>query len=153
MIIEKNMNVKIKVDAEIISAYLNDIDNHSDELAELADKMSDETLSYLTTYYLAKLYQSDKDMYNKYMNTVKQSVEPPKNSENYPELNVGDTISITSNIYAFAWGPIELLYKVIVKKDDGYIIQAVEASTVVKFLSMGDFHKKYKSGILKIISK
>lgn len=153
MIIEKNMNVKIKVDAEIISAYLNDIDNHSDELAELADKMSDETLSYLTTYYLAKLYQSDKDKYNKYMNIVKQSVEPPENAENYPELSVGDTISITSNIYTLMWGPIEILYKVLVKKDDGYIIQSVESDSIVKFLSTENFYKKYKSGTLKIISK
>lgn len=132
---------------------MNDIDNHSDELSELAEKMSDETLSYLTTYYLAKLYQSDIDKYNKYMNTVKQSVEPSENAENYPELSVGDTISITSNIYAFVWGPIEILYKVRVKKDDGYIIQAVEASSIVKFMSTEDFHKKYKSGTLKIISK
>lgn len=135
MIIEKNMNVKIKVDSEIVSAYLNELDNNSDELAELAEKMSDETLSYITTYYLAKLYQSDKEKYNKYVGYIRSSVEKDSSEKKEPVLHVGDRIIITTDTEMFLLGKVDLLYEIAAVQDDAYIIVSVEWPSIVKRLS------------------
>lgn len=81
MIIKKNMDVKIDIDSEIVSEYFKSCAGNTKEIMSLASAMDETTLTYLTTYYLAKLYDEDRNKYNKFVNTVKEEVEDEKQIE------------------------------------------------------------------------
>lgn len=136
MIIEKNFDMKIKIDTDIVSKYLNELPNILDsakEVDDLIEKCDPEALQYFVGIYMKKLKSDDPDAFNRFIgvkstnNKVSESI---KESEDDQPLNVGDFLFIQENgLFGF--------YSMYNK----YLVTRIEPDYVV--LRDGAFARKY----------
>lgn len=108
MIIEKNFDMKIKIDTDIVSKYLNELPNilnSAKEVDDLIEKCDPEALQYFVGIYMKKLKSDDPDAFNRFIgvkstnNKVSESI---KESEDDQLLKVGDWLFIKgSDLFGF----------------------------------------------------
>lgn len=136
MIIEKNFDMKIKIDTDIVSKYLNELPNILDstkEVDDLIEKCDPAALQYFVGIYMKKLKSDDPDAFNRFIgvrgtnNKMSNSI---KESENDQPFNVGDWLFIKeSDLFGFG-----LMYS-------KYLVERIESDYVV--LRDGAFARKY----------
>ena len=136
MIIEKNFDMKIKIDTDIVSKYLNELPNILDsakEVDDLIEKCDPEALQYFVGIYMKKLKSDDPDAFNRFIgvksanNKVSESI---KESENDQPFKVGDLLFIQEN-GLFGFGSMY----------SKYLVVRIEYDYVV--LRDGAFARKY----------
>lgn len=136
MIISKNFDMKIKIDTDIVSKYLNELPNILDsakEVDDLIEKCDPEALQYFVGIYMKKLKSDDPDAFNHFIgvdsadNKVSESL---KESENDQPFNVGDWLFIKgSDLFGFGF-----MY-------NKYLVERIEPDYVI--LRDGAFVRKY----------
>ena len=136
MFIEKNFDMKIKIDTDIVSKYLNELPNILDsakEVDDLIEKCDPEALQYFVGIYMKKLKLDDPDAFNSFIGVKSTNNKVPeslKESENDQPFNVGDWLFIKgSDLFGFGF-----MY-------DKYIVERIEPDYVV--LRDGAFVRKY----------
>lgn len=136
MIIEKNFDMKIKIDTDIVSKYLNELPNILDsvkEVDDLIEKCDPEALQYFVGIYMKKLKSDDPDAFNSFIGVKSTNNKVPeslKESENDQPFNVGDWLFIKgSDLFGFGF-----MY-------DKYIVERIEPDYVT--LRDGAFVRKY----------
>lgn len=136
MIIEKNFDMKIKIDTDIVSKYLNELPNILDsakEVDDLIEKCDPAALQYFVGIYMKKLKLDDPDAFNSFIGVKSTNNKVPeslKESENDQPFNVGDWLFIKgSDLFGFGF-----MY-------DKYIVERIEPDHVV--LRDGAFVRKY----------
>ena len=136
MIISKNFDMKIKIDTDIVSKYLNELPNILDsakEVDDLIEKCDPEALQYFVGIYMKKLKSDDPDAFNSFIgvkSTDNKMSESLKESENDQLFKVGDWLFIPENCL-LGFGP--LMYR-------KYLVAQVEPDYVV--LSGGALERK-----------
>lgn len=110
MIIEKNMNVKIKLDSDLVAEYFKECLKDSKELSDIADKIDDNILSYLSAFYIGKLERENPEQYAKFIKFLPR----PENKENdVPQdpygIRKGDLYFVNSKEFLDAVFKITLL--------------------------------------------
>lgn len=126
MIVEKNFDMKIKIDTDIVSKYLNELPNILDsvkEVDDLIEKCDPAALQYFVGIYMKKLKSDDPDAFNRFIgvksanNKVSESL---KESEDDQPFKVGDLLFIQgSGLFGFS-----LMY-------DKYLVERIEPDYVV----------------------
>lgn len=108
MIIEKNFDMKIKIDTDIVSKYLNELPNILDsakEVDDLIEKCDPAALQYFVGIYMKKLKSDDPDAFNSFIGANKANnkmSESLKESENEQPFNVGDWLFVQeSGLFGF----------------------------------------------------
>lgn len=108
MIIEKNFDMKIKIDTDIVSKYLNELPNILDsakEVDDLIEKCDPAALQYFVAFYMKKLKSDDPDAFNSFIgvkSTDNKMSESLKESENDQLFKVGDWLFIKgSDLFGF----------------------------------------------------
>ena len=136
MIIEKNFDMKIKIDTDIVSKYLNELPNILDpakEADDLIEKCNPEALQYFVGIYMKKLKSDDPDAFNRFIgvkSTDNKMYESIKESENDQPFNVGDWLFIKgSDLFGLG-----LMYS-------KYLVERIEPDYVV--LRDGAFVRRY----------
>ena len=136
MIIEKNFDMKIKIDTDIVSKYLNELPNILDsakEVDDLIEKCDPVALQYFVGIYMKKLKSDDPDAFNRFIgvkSTNNKVSESLKESEDDQLFKVGDWLIIQgSGLFGFS-----LMY-------DKYLVERIEPDYVV--LRDGAFVRKY----------
>ena len=107
MIIEKNFDMKIKIDTEIVSKYLNEVPNIKDsakELDELIDKCDPAALKYFVARYMQKLKSESPEDFDSFIgkaeeSVVEKSIKDEPNRDH--ELRSGDSIFIKDTDIGF----------------------------------------------------
>ena len=137
MIIEKNFDMKIKIDTDIVSKYFNELPNIPDsakEVDDLIEKCDPSALHYFVGVYMKKLKSDDPDAFNRFIgadnaegNKMSESLEE---SENKQPFNVGDFLFIQEN-GLFGFGSMY----------NKYLVTRIESDYVV--LRDGAFARKY----------
>ena len=126
MIIEKNFDMKIKIDTDIVSKYLNELPNILDsakEVDDLIEKCDPEALQYFVGIYMKKLKSDDPDAFNRFIgvksanNKVSESI---KESENDQPFKVGDWLFIQEN-GLFGFGSMYSKY-LVVRIEHDYVV-------------------------------
>lgn len=136
MIIEKNFDMKIKIDTDIVSKYLNELPNILDsakEVDDLIEKCDPAALQYFVGIYMKKLKLDDPDAFNSFIgadSTDRKMSESLEESENKQPFNVGDCLFIQEN-GLFGFGSMY----------NKYLVTRVEPDYVV--LRDGAFARKY----------
>lgn len=136
MIIEKNFDMKIKIDTDIVSKYLNELPNILNsvkEVDDLIEKCDPEALQYFVGIYMKKLKLDDPDAFNSFIgvkSTNKKVPESLKESENDQPFKVGDWLFIQEN-GLFGFGSMY----------NKYLVTRIEPDYVV--LRDGAFARKY----------
>ncbi len=103
MIISKNFDMKIKIDTDIVSKYLNELPNILDsakEVDDLIEKCDPEALQYFVGIYMKKLKLDDPDTFNSFIgadNADRKMSESLEESENEQPFKVGDCLFIQEN--------------------------------------------------------
>lgn len=107
MIIEKNFDMKIKVDTDIVSKYLNEVPNIKDsekELDDLIDKCDPAALKYFVARYMQKLKSDSPEDFDSFIGKTEEPVveksikDKPKRDR---ELRSGDSIFIKDTDIGF----------------------------------------------------
>lgn len=107
MIIEKNFDMKIKVDTDIVSKYLNEVPNIKDsekELDDLIEKCDPAALKYFVARYMQKLKSESPEDFDNFIGKTEESVveksikDEPKRDR---ELRSGDSIFIKDTDIGF----------------------------------------------------
>lgn len=104
MIIEKNMNIKIDLNSDLVSEYFKHCLDNTTELSDIVDKLDTNVLSYIAAYYVGKSSREDPAQYAKFKQFLPKSIDEEKTmtneeiSNNGTDLivNIGDTIFIQS---------------------------------------------------------
>lgn len=136
MIISKNFDMKIKIDTDIVSKYLNELPNILDsakEADDLIEKCNPEALQYFVGIYMKKLKSDDPDVFNSFIgvkSTDSKMSESLEESENKQPFNVGDCLFIQEN-GLFGFGSTY----------NKYLVTRIEPDYVV--LRDGAFARKY----------
>lgn len=136
MIIEKNFDMKIKIDTDIVSKYLNELPNILDsakEVDDLIDKCGPEALQYFVGIYMKKLKLDDPDAFNSFIgadNADRKMSESLEESENKQPFKVGDCLFIQEN-GLFGFGSTY----------NKYLVTRIEPDYVI--LRDGAFARKY----------
>ena len=136
MIIEKNFDMKIKIDSDIVSKYLNELPNILDsakEVDDLIEKCDPAALQYFVGIYMKKLKLDDPDAFNSFIgadSTDRKMSESLEDSENKQPFNVGDCLFIQEN-GLFGFGSMY----------NKYLVTRIEPDYVV--LRDGAFARKY----------
>ena len=136
MIIEKNFDMKIKIDTDIVSKYLNELPNILDsakEVDDLIEKCDPEALQYFVGIYMKKLKSDDPDAFNSFIgtdNADRKMSESFEESENEQPFKVGDCLFIQEN-GLFGFGSMY----------NKYLVTRIEPDYVV--LRDGAFARKY----------
>ena len=136
MIIEKNFDMKIKIDTDIVSKYLNELPNilnSAKEVDDLIEKCNPEALQYFVAFYMKKLKSDDPDTFNSFIgadSTDRKMSESIEESENTQPFNVGDFLFIQEN-GLFGFGSMY----------NKYLVTRIEPDYVV--LRDGAFARKY----------
>ena len=126
MIVEKNFDMKIKIDTDIVSKYLNELPNILDsakEVDDLIEKCDPEALQYFVGIYMKKLKSDDPDAFNRFIgvkstnNKVSESI---KESENDQPFKVGDWLFIQEN-GLFGFGSMYSKY-LVVRIEPDYVV-------------------------------
>jgi len=136
MIIEKNFDMKIKIDTDIVSKYLNELPNILDsakEVDDLIEKCDPAALQYFVGIYMKKLKLDDPDAFNSFIgadSTDRKMSESLKESENDQPFKVGDCLFIQEN-GLFGFGSMY----------NKYLVTRIEPDYVV--LRDGAFARKY----------
>ena len=136
MIIEKNFDMKIKIDSDIVSKYLNELPNILDsakEVDDLIEKCDPAALQYFVGIYMKKLKLDDPDAFNSFIgadSTDRKMSESLEESENKQPFNVGDCLFIQEN-GLFGFGSMY----------NKYLVTRIEPDYVV--LRDGAFARKY----------
>lgn len=136
MLIEKNFDMKIKIDTDIVSKYLNELPNILDsakEVDDLIEKCNPEALQYFVGIYMKKLKSDDPDAFNRFIGVSSadnKMSESLKESENDQPFKVGDWLFIKgSDLFGFGF-----MY-------DKYLVERIEPDYVI--LRDGAFVRKY----------
>lgn len=126
MIISKNFDMKIKIDTDIVSKYLNELPNILDsekEVDDLIEKCDPSALQYFVGIYMKKLKSDDPDAFNTFIgvkSTDSKMSESLKESENDQLFEVGDWLFIKgSDLFGFG-----LMYS-------KYLVERIEPDYVV----------------------
>jgi hypothetical protein len=160
MKIKRNFDVTVTIGNDDIVRYMSELENGSDACRELLEAMPDDSLAMFTAYYLAKLYEQDRDKYEKYVNAVRKTIEkdePKKEEIKVPELKEGSIIqyNLKGNSYSVStksFGECFLRYEVIAKRDDFYVLRStLFRNDVVKILNKSDFEELYKNKTITVI--
>lgn len=136
MIISKNFDMKIKIDTDIVSKYLNELPNILDsakEVDDLIEKCDPEALQYFVGVYMKKLKSDDPDAFNSFIgadSTDRKMSESLEESENKQPFKVGDCLFIQEN-GLFGFGSMY----------NKYLVTRIEPDYVV--LRDGAFARKY----------
>jgi hypothetical protein len=136
MIIEKNFDMKIKIDTDIVSKYLNELPNilnSAKEVDDLIEKCDPTALQYFVAFYMKKLKSDDPDTFNSFIgadSTDRKMSESIEESENTQPFNVGDFLFIQEN-GLFGFGSMY----------NKYLVTRIEPDYVV--LRDGAFARKY----------
>lgn len=136
MIISKNFDMKIKIDTDIVSKYLNELPNILDsakEVDDLIEKCDPTALQYFVGIYMKKLKSDDPDAFNSFIgaNRVDNKMsESLKESENNQPFKVGDWLFIQEN-GLFGFGSMY----------SKYLVTRIEPDYVI--LRDGAFARKY----------
>ena len=136
MIIEKNFDMKIKIDTDIVSKYLNELPNIPDsakEVDDLIEKCAPEALQYFVGIYMKKLKLDDPDAFNSFIganSTDRKMSESLEESENTQLFKVGNYLFIQEN-GLFGFGSMY----------SKYLVTRIEPDYVV--LRDGAFARKY----------
>lgn len=149
MIIEKNFDMKIKVDTDIVSKYLNEVPNIKDsekELDDLIERCDPAALKYFVASYMKKLKSDDPDAFNSFLG-VQQKEETPKDESvnGYKprrELREGDSIFLRVNIPFALHSPYWSRYEVTSIRDT-----KSEQAIYVESVNEGD---TYRIEVLKL---
>ena len=105
MIIEKNMNIKIDLDSDLVSEYFKHCLDNTTELSNIVDKLDDNILSYIAAYYVGKVSREDPEQYAKFKKFLPHSIDDEKSEINPEtkdnaekekpiEISVGDTVFV-----------------------------------------------------------
>lgn len=136
MIIEKNFDMKIKIDTDIVSKYLNELPNilnSAKEVDDLIEKCNPEALQYFVGVYMKKLKSGDPDAFNSFIgvkSTDNKMSESLEESEDDQPFKVGDCLFIPEN-GLFGFGSTY----------NRYLVTRIEPDYVV--LRDGAFARKY----------
>ena len=126
MIIEKNFDMKIKIDTDIVSKYLNELPNILDsakEVDDLIEKCDPVALQYFVGIYMKKLKSDDPDAFNRFIgvksanNKVSESL---KESEDDQLFKVGDWLFIKGSDL-FGYGLMYSKY-LVVRIEPDYVV-------------------------------
>jgi hypothetical protein len=126
MIVEKNFDMKIKIDTDIVSKYLNELPNILDsakEVDDLIEKCDPEALQYFVGIYMKKLKSDDPNAFNRFIgvksanNKVSESL---KESEDDQPFKVGDWLFIQEN-GLFVFGSMYSKY-LVVRIEPDYVV-------------------------------
>lgn len=126
MIIEKNFDMKIKIDTDIVSKYLNELPNILDsakEVDDLIEKCDPAALQYFVGIYMKKLKSDDPDAFNSFIGANRadnKMSESLKESENEQPFNVGDWLFIQEN-GLFGFGSMYSKY-LVVRIEPDYVV-------------------------------
>lgn len=107
MIIEKNFDMKIKIDTEIVSKYLNEVPNIPDsakELDDLIEKCDPAALKYFVARYMQKLKSDSPEDFNSFIGKTEESVVEKSTKDEHKrdrELRSGDSIFIKDTDIGF----------------------------------------------------
>lgn len=136
MIISKNFDMKIKIDTDIVSKYLNELPNIPDstkEADDLIEKCDPSALQYFVGIYMQKLKLDDPNTFNRFIgadNADRKMSESLEESENEQPFKVGDCLFIQEN-GLFGFGSMYTKY----------LVTRIEPDYVV--LRDGAFARKY----------
>ena len=91
MIIEKNMNIKLDIDSQIVAEYLKGCKGNRDEISKLVDCMDIEMLALITSKYLGEMYSKNPYMLKKYIEPFYKlfNKESENDKPDYKNLKVG----------------------------------------------------------------
>ena len=126
MIIEKNFDMKIKIDTDIVSKYLNELPNILDsakEVDDLIEKCDPEALQYFVGIYMKKLKSDDPDAFNRFIgvkSTNNKVSESLKESEDDQLFKVGDWLFIKGSDL-FGYGLMYSKY-LVVRIEPDYVV-------------------------------
>ena len=104
MIIEKNMNIKIDLNSDLVSEYFKKCLDNTTELSDIVDKLDTNVLSYIAAYYVGKINRENPEQYAKFKQFLPKSIDEEmtmtneETSNNGTDLivNIGDTVFIQS---------------------------------------------------------
>ena len=139
MIIEKNFDMKVKIDTDIVSKYLNELPNILDsakEVDDLIEKCDPTALQYFVGIYMKKLKSDYPDAFNSFIgakSTNSKVSESLKESEDDQSFKVGDWLFIKgSDLFGFG-----LMYS-------KYLVERIESDYVVlRDGAFAGFARKY----------
>lgn len=101
MIIEKN--IKVNITSDDVLNYINSLTENG--LAQLTDRMDDQTLMRITTQFLGKLHDTAPETLEKYMSGFNAKFIPNDESErkefDYKKLKNGTVFTLQDQIFAF----------------------------------------------------
>ena len=103
MIIEKNMNIKIDLDSDLVSEYFKHCLDNTTELSNIVDKLDDNILSYIAAYYVGKVSREDPEQYAKFKKFLPHSIDDEK-SEINPETKSSDTPAAADKTFMGTFG-------------------------------------------------
>lgn len=101
MIVEKN--VKVNITSDDVLNYINSLTENG--LAQLTDRMDEQTLMRITTQFLGKLHDTAPETLEKYMSgfnaTFIPDDEPERNEVDYKKLKNGTKFTLQDQTFVF----------------------------------------------------
>ena len=140
MIIEKNMNIKLDIDSQIVAEYFKKCKNNPNEISKLVECMDDDTLARITSKYLMDIYAKSPERLKCYIEPFRNlfNEEKKTNTPDYKNLKVGTELYWNYGELDFVramcvfpgketYNKLKAKCRIVEVTNDSYTLQVIEA--------------------------